>query len=122
MKKFLEEMEKNPELKAKIEELNKDPKSTPIDFIEAAAKYGLELKEEDFKPASAQGVLHHDELDAVAGGDECVCVVGGGGSASQFDSTCACVVGGAGEYSSQSSNDGARCGCAVAGGGYESYN
>lgn len=122
MKKFLEEMEKNPELKAKIEQLDKDPASTTKDFIQAAAEYGLELTEEDFKPADAQGELQDGELDAVAGGSECVCVVGGGGSASEFDSTCACVVGGGGEYSSASVNSGARCGCALAGGGFESFD
>ncbi|MDE7428421.1 MAG: Nif11-like leader peptide family RiPP precursor [Lachnospiraceae bacterium] len=94
MKKFLEEMEKNPELKAKIEELDKDPKSTPIDYIQAAAKYGIELKEEDFKSAGAQGELDDDELDAVAGGG-CICVLGGASSADS-DSFCACVMVGTG--------------------------
>ncbi len=104
-----------------MEELDKDPASTPKDFIEAAAEYGVELTEEDFQPADAQGELADDELDAVAGGDECVCVVGGGGTAGKYDGTCACVIGGYGEYSSKSEKSGARCGCAVAGGGYEAY-
>ncbi len=122
MKKFLEEMEKNPELKAKIEALDKDPKSTPIDFIEAAAKYGVELKEEDFKPASAQGELDENELDAVAGGYdefECACAVGGGGPADEYNNTCGCVVGGGGMYGDASDKDGGRCACARVGGGYD---
>ena len=77
MKKLLEEMEKNQELKAKMEELDKNPESTPKDYIQVAAEYGIEIKEEDFKPA--QGELNDDELDAVAGGDKCLCAIGGGG-------------------------------------------
>ena len=66
MKKLLEEAEKNQELKEKIVELDKNPESTPKDYIQVAAEYGIELREEDFKPA--QGELNDDELDAVAGG------------------------------------------------------
>ena len=111
MKKLLEEMEKNQELKAKIEELDKNPESTPKDYIQVAAEYGIELKEEDFKPA--QGELTDDELDAVAGGDACTCPIAGGGEASKTDKTCACVLGGGGEYT----NGGCRCACVLAGGG-----
>ena len=90
--------EKNLELKAKIEELDKNPASTPKDYIKAAAEYGVELKEEDFQPAGAQGELADDELDAVAGGGDCFCVIGGGGSSSsKYEKTCACAVGGIGE-------------------------
>ncbi|RKI39398.1 Nif11-like leader peptide family natural product precursor [bacterium D16-51] len=109
MKRLLEEMEKNQELKAKIEELDKNPESTPKDYIRVAAEYGIEIKEEDFKPA--QGELTDDELDAVAGGEPCACVFGGGGTANQSDDTCACVFGGGGEYSDGS------CRCACVGGG-----
>lgn len=96
MKKFLEEMEKNPELKAKIEELDKDPASTPKDFIKAAAEYGVELTEEDFQPADVQGELTDDELDAVAGGGNCVCAIGGGGTEDCYHKTCACAFAGVG--------------------------
>ncbi len=114
MKKFLEEMEKNPELKAKMEELDKDPASTPKDFIKAAAEYGVELKEEDFKPAAAQGELKDDELDAVAGGGTCACVIGGGGTADNHHGTCACVLVGYGEGNSYYDMG---CYCSAAGGG-----
>lgn len=117
MKKFLEEMEKNPELKAKIEELDKNPESTPKDFIEAAAEYGVELKEEDFQPAGAQGELADDELDAVAGGGNCLCAVGGGGTDDAYHGTCACVVGGYG--SGKDKYEGCAC---VIGGGGNSYS
>ena len=55
MKKFLEELEKNQELKAKIEELDKNPASTPKDFIRVAAEYGVELKEEDLSLVPGAG-------------------------------------------------------------------
>lgn len=113
MKKFLEEMEKNQELKAKIEQLDKDPASTPKDYVRIAAEYGLEITEEDFKLADAQGELQDDELDAVAGGSDCICFGGGGGSASEGDNTCACVLGGGGETSSRN----CRCACVIAGTG-----
>ena len=115
MKKLLEEMEKNQELKAKIQEMDKNPESTPKDYIQLAAEYGIEIKEEDFKPA--QGELNDDELDAVAGGDGCGCVIGGGGSANEKDKTCACIVAGAGEHT----NGSTRCGCAFYGSGDGSF-
>ena len=57
--------------------------------------------------------LSMDELDAVAGGKQCVCVLGGGGEADSWSKTCWCVGGGGGE-----NNDGSpRCACPLAGGG-----
>ncbi len=110
MKRLLEEMEKNQEMKAKIEELDKNPESTLKDFIKVAAEYGVELKEEDFKPV--EGEFTDDELDAVAGGAECGCFMGGGGSATgRYEKTCVCVMGGGGEKT-----DGeCRCVCAPLG-------
>lgn len=115
MKRLLEEAEKNQELKEKIVELDKNPESTLKDYIKVAAEYGIELKEEDFKPAQAE--ITDDELDAVAGGGDCACVIGGGGTSSQLGDTCVCAVAGGGEYSSQAIENGARCVCAFAGGG-----
>ena len=112
MKKLLEEMENNQELKAKIEELNKNPKSTPKDYIQVAAEYGIAIKEEDFKPA--EGEVTDDELDAVAGGKECFCAIGGGGTGTENGKTCVCVLGGGGEYS----NGNFRCACPLTGLGY----
>lgn len=120
MNKLLEEIEKNPELKAKIEELNKNPGSTAQDYIRTAAECGVELKEEDFSPAGGQEELGDDELDAVAGGDECFCLAGGGGTAnSKNEGTCACVLGGGGEYAgSARDQEGApRCVCIFGGTG-----
>ncbi len=94
MQKLLEEMEKNQELKAKIQELDKNPESTPKDYIQVAAEYGIEVKEEDFKPA--QGELNDDELDAVAGGDKCLCAIGGGGERTDGSTRCGCMLSGFG--------------------------
>ena len=119
MKKLLEEMEKNEELKSKVEKLDQDPKSAPKDYIELAAEYGIELKEEDFKPANGQGELNDGELDAVAGGTGCGCVIGGGGEESKYDKLCVCVGGGSGDFSEYAFERGNRCICVVAGGGVE---
>ena len=58
--------------------------------------------------------LSMDELDAVAGGAVCVCMVGGGGQATKvWQNECGCVAVGIG---SDTSGDN-RCGCFAAGGG-----
>ena len=121
MKKLLEAMEQNAELKAKIDELDKNPDSAVKDYIELASEYGIEIKEEDFQPASIQGEVSDEELDAVAGGGECYCAVGGGGSESYKDGTCGCVLYGQGSHLTNSSGQGGgmRCTCAVGGYGTE---
>ena len=118
MKQFLEELEKNQELKAKIEELDKNPASTPKDFIRVAAEYGVELKEEDFQPVSAQGELADDELDAVAGGKTCACVTGGGGVAGESHGTWACALVG---YGAGNPEFHKPCYCSAAGGGSDGH-
>ena len=106
MKDILEKIEQNLELKAKIEELDKAPDSTPQDFIKAAAEYGLELTEADFQPAASK-----------ADANLCFCAIGGGGEGGINDDfgtnnkTCACVFGGGGEYK----NGKERCVCVIGG-------
>lgn len=127
MKNLLETMEEYPELKTKIEELDKNPDSTIQDFIKAATEYGVELTEADFAPTGSEGELADDELEAVSGGlDEyaCACFMGGGGEAghnkrhNKTTNTCACVLGGGGEY-----KDGkTRCVCVLYGDGYANGN
>ena len=118
MKKLLEQIEQNTELKAKIEELDNNASSEPKDYIKLAAEYGIELAEEDFKPAGRQGELSDEELDAVAGGDDCVCIFGGGGtSKAMYDRTCACVLGGGGEDAGGVT----RCVCVMGGLGDSVY-
>ena len=86
-----------------------------------AKENGIELTEADFAPPL--GELSDDELETVAGGGECYCALGGGGTkdgahgyAEQYWGgldVCACVVAGFGYYG----NGKERCGCAFAGGG-----
>ena len=58
--------------------------------------------------------LDADELDAVAGGGDCYCAIGGGGTADEDAKTCACVLGGGGEYDYGSP----RCACVAYGEGH----
>ncbi len=68
MKEFLEAIEKDEELKAKVEELNRKG-ATSADFSALAKEYGYELTEADFSGVGKDtGELSEDELDAVAGG------------------------------------------------------
>lgn len=107
MKKFLEAVSKNEELTKKINAMTKE------ELLVLAKELGIELTEADF--AEPAGELNDDELDAVAGGAECVCVLGGGGEAGGKwnNRVCACVAAGAGL-----DRDGkGRCGCSAAGWG-----
>ncbi len=68
--------------------------------------------------------LGADELDEVAGGGECVCALGGGGTGDpDYEKTCACVFGGGGEYKSDYAavmgKSKARCACFGAGSGVD---
>ena len=113
MKKFLETMSQNAEQAKKISELDKDG------LIAAAKELGIELTEADFVQPS--GELNDDELEAVAGGKACYCVVGGGGTKSGVDDTCACAGAGAGFfYGVDRGIDGywSRCFCFAGGYGH----
>ena len=105
-KKFLEAVSKSEELAAKIGTMTKE------ELLALAKELGIELTDADFeKPA---GELSDDELDTVAGGEMCYCLIGGTGYDTLVnEKTCVCVAGGGGEY-----EDGAcRCVCIAAGGG-----
>lgn len=105
MKKFLELVSQSEELCARVNAADKEA------LIAMAKELGVELTEEDFTQPS--GELDDDELDAVAGGGVCACVVGGGGTADNAkERTCVCVFTGAGE-----TKNGYRCMCALGGGG-----
>ena len=106
MKKFLEAVSQNEELQEKLNGMSKE------DILAAAKALGIDLTEADF---AQNGEMDDDELDAVAGGGDCVCVVGGGGTADSNDKTCACVAGGWGERSGGK----VRCKCFVGGSGYD---
>ena len=99
MKKYLELISKNDETQKKLNE--QEPSSiqeAKERIIADAAEKGITLTEEDFAETAETGELSEDELEAVAGGKACYCVVGGGGTAtsSAYEDTCACVIGGAG--------------------------
>lgn len=111
MKKFMELVSKDEALCAKTVSADK------VVLIALAKKLGIVLTEADFVQPAVE--LDDTELDAVAGGGVCACVLGGGGTAdgsstsNVSDAVCACVLGGSGE------NKGgyARCICVISGGG-----
>ena len=104
MKKLLEIVSGNKELSVKIGTMGKD------ELIALANELGVKLTDADLN-CSAQE-LDDDDLDAVAGGSECVCAMGGGGTKDSNDKTCACVLAGLGY---DKSGDIERCVCGFAG-------
>ena len=96
MKKFLELVSKDENLKKKLEELDDTVYEQASQAgIALAKEFGIELSEADFGRKKSDGELSDDELDAVAGGarlaksdepdsiwnDDCICacVTSGGG-------------------------------------------
>lgn len=106
LKKFLEAVSANEKLAEKAGESSRE------ELLAMAKELGLALTEEDFWQESKE--LSDDELDAVAGGGTCVCVVGGGGKRSANDKSCACFTGGWGYTTDRHE----RCLCVVGGSGY----
>ena len=79
-----------------------------LDFsMEALKEYTRDLRQ------SSPVELTDDELEAVAGGATCVCVIGGGGGHS-WGGPCVCVVAGSGPGTRGVSG----CVCVVGGGGH----
>ncbi len=107
MKRFLKAVSENDECFGRIKEASKD------DLFAMAGELGVELTEADFAEAAAE--LSDDELNAVAGGGECICAVNGGGEANSIkEKMCLCVLGGGGEYSNLG-DGGCRCVCVLGG-------
>lgn len=104
MKNFLKKVSEDKALAEKIGKLDK------AELIALAKEMGIVLTEEDFK--AREGELNEDELDAVAGGSECACAVGGGGTADGDCPACACVVAGLGN------DEKGYCRCVCPVGGY----
>ena len=115
--KFLEEASKDNALTGRI---NNAPDADTV--IALARERGFDLTKEDLQPAASVRALEESELEAVAGGKECACVIGGGGEASNYyksrDLVCACVMAGVG-YGADKTEDytPVRCVCAGAGAG-----
>ena len=104
MKKFLEIVSADRELSDRLNG------STQDGIIVAAKALGIELTEADFEQTNE---LSDDELDAVAGGGNCYCVIGGGGKKDSDDKVCACI-----SYGQGNKRDGSmRCGCFMTGAG-----
>lgn len=110
MKAFLNKVSVD---KALAEEASKLDQAGLIAF---ARELGLELMEADFSAAANE--LSEDELDTVAGGKVCACVVGGGGEGGGEDNVCVCPLYGVGADEDKYYD---RCVCIVGGGG-KSYN
>ena len=104
MERFLELVSKNEELAKKLNCADQ------AEIIAMAKELGLELVETDFAQTAE---LSNDELESVAGGGVCACVLGGGGAEDKSDKTCACVLGGGGE----DRNGWVRCVCIMGGNG-----
>lgn len=106
LKKFLELISKDAELKQKVLVCNDmEPADAVRASIALAKEAGIELTETDFAQKQADGELGDDELYAVTGGiDEanglCTCpLAGGGGGVDAKDGNiygCACVMYGQG--------------------------
>ena len=88
LQKFLEAVSKNDAMIEKVNKMNKD------ELLAFAKDLGITLTEEDFEKPEKE--LSDDELDAVAGGGDCFCAYGGGGTSDNDDDTCACVLAGLG--------------------------
>ncbi|MDR1014659.1 MAG: hypothetical protein LBL86_06745 [Coriobacteriales bacterium] len=66
--------------------------------------------------------LSEDELEQIAGGQWCYCLLGGGGTANGLDEICGCVGGGVGKTRNPNNepginSTGTRCVCTISGGG-----
>ena len=110
MKKFLSRISEDQELAEKLSKAEKEA------MIAEAKEMGVELTDADFAPE--ENVLSEDELEAVAGGAQCSCVVGGGGKKDEAigDKACGCAFYGQGN----NKNGNGRCLCPLSGAGYAS--
>ena len=87
MKKFLELVSKDENLKQKMQSFNDmEPEKAIQAGIALAKELGIELSEADFAEEKSGGELNNDELDAVAGGARlahfyppCICIATGQG-------------------------------------------
>ncbi len=98
LKKFFEFVANDPELLEKAKQLKvEDTEKAKEIAIAFAKENGFELTEADFE--APEGELSESELSGLAGGGECFCFVGGGGTKDDRDGVCACVLAGGGEDS-----------------------
>ncbi len=128
MKKFIEAVSADPELKKKADAICLSPDDTPEQktaaMIDLAAGLGFSLTAEDLSDGTGTKELNDEEAEAVTGGGGCGCLGPGGGGGDGLK--CGCFTGGHGrvfEYNSaddlyyqQSYGEGA-CFCAGPGAG-----
>ena len=103
MKDFLAKISADAELAKKVTQLDKDA------LIVLAKELGCELTDADF--SKHEGEITMDELEAVTGGEDCLCAIGGGGKRDSDSDPCGCVAAGAGYHD----NGDQRCYCMVGG-------
>lgn len=111
MKKFLETVSGSEDLARKANAMTRG------ELLAFAKELGIELTEADFEAPT--GKLSDDELENVAGGGECFCAVGGGGTKNGNNDTCGCVLYGMGVYKKDGKVLDWRCECLAAGNGTE---
>ena len=109
LKKFLEAASVNEEYAEKIKHADSEEA-----VIALAKEMGFTLTAEDLKKEEAIREISDDELAAVTGGENCYCIVGGGGTGHGDSKTCACIYLGMG-YNADGEE---RCGCVGDGMGY----
>ena len=107
MKKFLELVSKDEEMKKRMMDFNdmEIEKSIQASIV-FAKELGIELTEDDFAQENVAGELTDEELDAVAGGGGCGCPALGAGEGPGY--SCFCFAFG---------NGSANCVCPAVGGG-----
>lgn len=112
MEALLKILSENSELGHKFAQMDKQ------NLIASAKELGVELTDADFAQPET---MSDAELNAVAGGGECVCVLGGGGTQGGDDGVCACVAYGQGNVADDSQyvyrRGAPRCQCFVGGTG-----
>lgn len=113
LKKFLEYVSQNEQLKQEIESLGEEGSKEKLILkaVEAAKAAGLELSAADFDTLSSDDTLSEEELAGVAGGDRCFCALAGVGDSSDYRNPCLCSLGGGGTGTKKEHT----CGCVMAG-------
>ena len=107
MQKLLEKISGDEALTKELNTMD-----TPEKIIDFAKRLGIELTADDLKDSGQEAEVDLDEVDAVAGGNCCVCVFGGGAKSNDDkDNGCACI--GAGNGLNDDGDN--RCGCVIVG-------
>jgi predicted ribosomally synthesized peptide with nif11-like leader len=123
LKNFLELIASNKELEKKALATNElGEEKGKAAMLALAKENGIELTLADLEKKEESGELSDDELDAVAGGGFCTCVVAGGGGGTDANDGqiygCACTsYGQGGDGRKKDSN----CACIVIGEGQDDW-